>query len=114
MQSIPQNSFPKIDFTASCLHRDHSPAWELITFSSVHAKAGKALMLDCADCSFRLVPLESDEIVILVTNSNVKHELSNNEYGSRRAQCYRAAEICGKPTLRDVSEELLKSKNQNI
>ena len=75
----------------------------------MHAKAGKALMLDCADCSFRHIPLASEDIVVLVTNSNVKHELSNNEYGDRRAQCYKAAEICGKPTLRDVSMQLLKS-----
>ncbi len=29
-----------------------------------------------------------ESIVLLVTNSNVKHELTGGEYAQRRAQCY--------------------------
>ena len=43
----------------------------------------------------------------LVTNSNVKHELEGSEYSQRRDQCYKAANICKKESLREVTSELL-------
>jgi len=74
---------------------------------SVHAKPGYALILDCKDCSFKNVVMADSDIVVLVTNSNVKHELEGSEYSQRRDQCYSAAKICNAESLREVSEELL-------
>lgn len=44
---------------------------------------------------------------MIVTNSNVKHELEGSEYAGRRDQCYRAASICKKDSLREVTADLL-------
>ena len=55
-----------------------------------------------------LVPLTNPEVVVMVVNSNVHHELTGSEYPTRRKQCETAAAALGKPSLRDVTmEELL-------
>lgn len=58
----------------------------------------------------KLIPLSDLSVVILVTNSNVHHQLTGSEYPTRRRQCETAAGILGKPSLRDVTEEELISK----
>jgi galactokinase len=50
----------------------------------------------------RLVPLGGD-FVVLITNSNVRHELSGSEYPTRRRQCEQAAAALGKRSLRDAT-----------
>lgn len=74
---------------------------------SVHAKPGYALILDCQDCTFTNILMADSDIIILITNSNVKHELEGSEYAGRRDQCYRAASICKKDSLREVTADLL-------
>ena len=51
----------------------------------------------------KLVPMTNPDIVVLVTNSNVRHELTGSEYPTRRKQCESAAKALGKPSLRDVT-----------
>lgn len=49
------------------------------------------------------VPLTDPGLVILITNSNVRHSLSCSEYPIRRRQCETAASILGKDSLRDAT-----------
>lgn len=49
------------------------------------------------------VPLADPSLVILITNSNVKHDLNGSEYPTRRRQCEEAASILGKGSLRDAT-----------
>lgn len=49
------------------------------------------------------VPLADPCLVILITNSNVKHHLNGSEYPTRRRQCEEAASILGKDSLRDAT-----------
>ena len=56
----------------------------------------------------RLVPLTDPNVVVLVTNSNVKHEIDAGEYASRRAQCEAAAKTLGLKSLRDATEKHLE------
>ena len=49
------------------------------------------------------VPLADPNLVILITNSNVKHHLNGSEYPTRRRQCEQAAAILGKDSLRDAT-----------
>lgn len=51
----------------------------------------------------KLVPLQDPELVIMVTNSNVRHELTGSEYPTRRKQCETAAKILGKKSLREAT-----------
>lgn len=66
----------------------------------------------CLYCMFRCclrsmeampVPLEDPGLVILITNSNVRHHLNGSEYPARRRQCEEAASILGKDSLRDAT-----------
>lgn len=54
--------------------------------------------------------MTDENIVILVTNSNVKHELTGSEYSSRRKQCHEAAILLNKHSLRDATTEDIESK----
>ena len=51
----------------------------------------------------KLVPMTNPDLVVLVTNSNVRHELTGSEYPTRRKQCETAAAALGKPSLREVT-----------
>ena len=56
----------------------------------------------------KLVPLSDPDLVILVTNSNVKHELTGSEYPLRRKHCEEAATSMGKKSLREATMDDLK------
>ena len=58
----------------------------------------------------QLVPLQDQQVAVLITNSNVKHELSSSEYPVRREQCERAAQALGKKKLRDVNMAQLEGR----
>ena len=44
---------------------------------------------------------------MLITNSNVKHQLTGSEYPARRSACLESAVVLGKDSLRDVSLAML-------
>lgn len=58
----------------------------------------------------KLVPISDPDLVILVTNSNVKHELTGSEYPTRRRQCEEAATALGLKSLRDATEDSIQGK----
>jgi len=49
------------------------------------------------------VPLNNPDIVVLITNSNVRHELSASEYPVRRTQCEQVARLLNCHKLRDAT-----------
>ena len=71
-------------------------------------KPGHAMLLDCRDLSKSFVPLDANELRVVIVNSMVKHELSGSEYGERRAQCEEAVRFFRRDNaqvkaLRDVT-----------
>uniref|UniRef100_A0A224XQA0 Putative galactokinase n=1 Tax=Panstrongylus lignarius TaxID=156445 RepID=A0A224XQA0_9HEMI len=82
-------------------------------FISIMGEAGRALLLDCRSLAVTMVPFQCDSDVILITNSNVKHELSSSEYPVRRKQCEEAAELLGVKSLRDVDNGQLE-RNKSL
>ena len=50
-------------------------------------RRGYAMLLDCRDNSKQFVPLDANDVTVVVVNSMVKHELSGGEYAQRRQQC---------------------------
>ena len=70
---------------------------------------GKAQIMSlCRSCEGRLVPMKDPGVRVLITNSNVKHELTGSEYPTRRRQCETAAAAMGKKSLREASESDLE------
>lgn len=58
-------------------------------------KSGNLLLIDCRSHAYELVPYGSGANcpVILVTNSNVKHQLTGSEYPDRVRQCREAVAV---------------------
>lgn len=79
-------------------------------FISVMGKEGHALLIDCRMLTSKLIPFNEANIKILITNSNVVHELDGSEYSSRRYQCQQAALILKKLSLRDATVQDIECK----
>jgi galactokinase len=77
-------------------------------FISVMGRKDHLLLLDCRSRQTELVPMNDASMALLVTNTNVKHELGSGEYAKRRAQCEAAAKAIGVPSLRDASSAALE------
>lgn len=60
------------------------------------------------------VPLADPNLIILITNSNVKHHLDGSEYPTRRRQCEQAASILGKDSLRDATMKDLEGEKSGF
>jgi galactokinase len=54
-------------------------------FAATHGEAGRALMLDCADYSWKSAPLPATHCFV-VANTMVRHALAHGEYNVRRAE----------------------------
>lgn len=75
---------------------------------SVTGKKDHAVLIDCQTLDTTLLPFMSRSLVILICNSNVKHELSSSEYPTRRAQCHQALKLMGLTSYKDAKVEHLQ------
>ncbi|KAJ8984669.1 hypothetical protein NQ317_015760 [Molorchus minor] len=112
------NSIMPTDKALACQKAEHDyagmPCGIMDQFISLMGKKNHALLIDCRNLTSSLIPLSDSNIVVLITNSNVKHELTGSEYPTRRKQCQQAALIMKKVSLRDATLEdvnYLKSIN---
>lgn len=74
-------------------------------FSSALCIEDHAMLLDCRSQQPKMAALTDPSIAVLITNSNVKHELTGGEYAERRQQCEQAAATLGVKALRDATLE---------
>lgn len=77
-------------------------------FISVMGKKDHLLLLDCRSREPQLVPMTDPSVALLITNTNVKHELTGGEYAKRRSQCEAAAKTLGVASLRDADADMLE------
>lgn len=63
-----------------------------------HARAGEAILLDCATLDWRVVALPA-ELSIEIVDSGVRHALRDGGYAARRADVEEAAAMLGVPLL---------------
>ena len=80
-------------------------------FASCNGRSGHALLLDCRSLEVRYVAVPRD-IVLMVCNTMVRHELASGEYNVRRRQCEEGVAVLsrfipGVRALRDVTVEQL-------
>ena len=83
-------------------------------FISVMGKKDHLLLLDCRSRKTELVPMTDPTIELLITNTNVKHELTGGEYAKRRAHCEQAAQALGVTSLRDADGERLEQARSKM
>lgn len=79
-------------------------------FSSVFGKPNELMLLDCQSQQIQPVPFDTDDITVLITNTNVKHQLSGGEYAQRREGCDSAKSKLGCKSWRDMTIDELQSK----
>ncbi len=101
-----------------CQHAEHHfagvPCGIMDQFSSVFGKPDELMLIDCRSQQVTAVPFLAEDITVLITNSNVKHELSGGEYAQRRAQCDSALSKLDQSTWRDVTQQNLDSKQADL
>lgn len=76
-------------------------------------RAGHALLLDCRDLTTRTVPIPED-LVILVTDTGVKHALGDGEYRLRREQCEAALAFLGAASFRDLDPAVVEAAHSRM
>ena len=83
-------------------------------FISVMGQADHLMLLDCRAEEAKMVPLDSPAVTVLITNTNVKHELTGSEYPQRRAACEETAQRLGVEALRDATMEMLDGAKDEL
>ncbi|KAM9296702.1 galactokinase [Gastrophryne carolinensis] len=97
-----EHTFPKV------------PCGIMDQFISVMGKEGYALLIDCRSLEVTPFPLTDPKLSVLITNSNVRHELTGGEYLTRRNQCETVARALGKGSLRDANMKELEAKKESL
>jgi galactokinase len=69
----------------------------------VMGQAGKAMLLDCRSGQVRQAPFDDPGLVLLVADTQVKHNIGDGGYPLRRRQCQEAAQKLAVKALRDVT-----------
>lgn len=72
------------------------PCGVMDQYASCLAEADHALLIDCRDNTSKLIPVNDKDLCVLVTNSNVKHELTSGTFAENVQHCQDAAKILGK------------------
>lgn len=112
LEAIAGKKLDPVEKALLCQKAEHDyagmPCGIMDQFISVMGKEDHLLLLDCRSRKPELVPMTDPSVSLLITNTNVKHELTGGEYAKRRAQCEQAARILGVPSLRDATADVLE------
>jgi len=112
LEAMTGSKLDPVEKALLCQHAEHQfagmPCGIMDQFISVMGQAGHLLLLDCRSREVEQVPMADAAVAVLITNSNVKHELTGGEYAQRRAQCEAAASALGVPSLRDADAGALE------
>lgn len=118
LQQLKPDDGDLVSKAVACQKAEHThagvPCGIMDQFVSVLGKEGHALLIDCRSMEAVPVPLADPRLVILITNSNVKHSLTGSEYSTRRRQCEEAASILGKDSLRDATMKDLEEARSRM
>uniref|UniRef100_H3CAN5 Galactokinase n=1 Tax=Tetraodon nigroviridis TaxID=99883 RepID=H3CAN5_TETNG len=118
LQQLKPDDEDKVSKAVACQQAEHThagvPCGIMDQFVSVLGREGQALLIDCRSMEATPVPLADPNLVVLITNSNVRHHLNGSEYPTRRRQCEQAASILGKDSLRDATMEDLEDARDKM
>ncbi|XP_043570224.1 galactokinase isoform X2 [Chiloscyllium plagiosum] len=118
LQQICPDDGDLMEKALACQKAEHTfasmPCGIMDQFISVMGQKDHALLIDCRSLEVTPVPLNDPSVVILITNSNVRHTLTGSEYPTRRMQCMEAARVLRKESLRDASMDDLKAAEAHL
>ncbi|RZC38126.1 galactokinase-like, partial [Asbolus verrucosus] len=110
------NAIMPTDKALACQKAEHDyahvPCGIMDQFISVMGKKGNALLIDCRCMTSTLIPLSDPDIIILITNSNVKHELTDlKSINTERETIKRARHAISEIQRTADAAEALKDRN---
>jgi galactokinase len=112
LETITGRTLDPVEKALLCQQAEHQfpgvPCGIMDQFISVMGRKDHLLLLDCRTRRTELVAMNDPSVALLITNTNVKHELGSGEYAKRRAQCEAAAKILGLASLRDAASSALE------
>ncbi|XP_030630161.1 galactokinase [Chanos chanos] len=118
LQQLNPDDGDKVAKALACQQAEHThagvPCGIMDQFVSVLGKEGHALLIDCRSLEATAVPLSDPGLVVLITNSNVRHALTGSEYPTRRRQCEEAAAVLGKSSLREATLQDLEAAKARL
>ena len=81
-------------------------------FASMMGKKNHAIRLDCRSLDYEYVPLNLNDVKIVLCDTRVKHTLASSEYNTRRAECAAGVSVLQRfypdiKNLRDVTMPML-------
>ena len=107
LAALADHAISPLDLAVLCQRAEHDfagvPCGVMDQCASVLAKHDHLLLLDCRSLDVLQVPFHRHDLLVLVTNSNVRHSLDDGGYAARRADCERAAAILGVARLREAT-----------
>ena len=107
LEALTGRTLGLIDKAKLCQRAEHLfagvPCGIMDQYSSVFGQRNHLMLIDCRSDQSELVSFDADDVSVLITNTNVKHELSGGEYAQRRSECDRALEKLGYESWRDVT-----------
>jgi galactokinase len=107
LAALTSHAIPAIDLAILCQRAEHAfagvPCGAMDQCASTLCLRDHLLLLDCRSLEVVQVPFVRRDLTVLVTNSNVRHSLSDDGYAARRADCERAAAILGVASLREAT-----------
>ena len=65
-------------------------------FASALCERGSALFLDCRSLKYEHVPVELDDCIFMILNTNKSRELVGSEYNDRRRACEEGVKLIGR------------------
>ena len=111
IEEIVGKNLDGVEKALACQRAEHlyakMPCGIMDQFISTLGKQGYAMLLDCRSKEPRMIPMDDPNVLVLIANSNVKHELTGSEYPDRRRQCEKAAKLLGVDKLRDATLPML-------
>jgi galactokinase len=103
----PMQEIPPHELAHLCQQAEHkfalAPCGIMDQSIVIMGQAGHALLLDCQSLQTSQIPFGRTDIVLLVADTQVKHDISDGGYGARRQQCFDAAAKLGVKWLRDAA-----------
>src|SRR5690606_34247278 len=88
-------------------------------FASVFGKSESVIRLDCRSLEYEYFPFPTDEHLLILCDTTVKHSLADSEYNTRRVECEQGVAILQQfdsniASLRDVYPALVETYKNHL
>lgn len=118
VEAVTKHQFRALEKALLCQKAEHEyagvPCGIMDQFSAIMGQKDQLILLDCRSTEAEMVPWDGDSTTLLITNTNVKHQLTGGEYALRREQCEQAAQFLKVSSLRDCSLAELEQRESTM